>query len=150
MLASNSDAKLEYTNIPSRAVCCGQVCSYQYVDGMESILAQLHEAQVPMHVMSNYPVWWRNVDSQLNLSAYIPWTFVSCEGPMKGMRKPQPECFACVQAHVQDLLGNKTSQLLLIDDRTPNVEGAVQAGWDGIVFKNAKQLQQELEHRGIL
>jgi hypothetical protein len=36
-----------------------QVAAYRYIDGMPALLGQLQEAQVPMHIMSNYPTWYR-------------------------------------------------------------------------------------------
>ena len=123
-----------------------QVGSYRYLEGMEELLSRLQNAEVPMHIMSNYPAWWRNIEAQLGLSARLPWTFISCEGPMKGVRKPEPECFDVVQ----QTLHVESDQLLLIDDRTPNVEGALQAGWDAIHFQDAQQLEAALQQRGIL
>lgn len=65
---------------------------------------------------------------------------------MQGLRKPEPESFAVVQ----QTLGAESDELLLIDDRTPNVEGALQAGWNAIQFRNSEQLGVELRERGIL
>ena len=113
---------------------------------MEQLLSRLQAAHVPMHTMSNYPAWWQHIDEKLSLSRHMPWTFLSCQGPMQGVRKPEPECFAVVQ----QTLGAAGDQLLLIDDRTPNVEAARQAGWDAIQFQDARQLEAELQQRGIL
>ncbi|KAK9789916.1 hypothetical protein WJX73_001873 [Symbiochloris irregularis] len=126
------------------------VSSYCYQPGMQQLLQQLHQAKVPMHVMSNYPAWWQYIEDQLGLSQYLSWTFISCEGPMKGKRKPEPEGFKAVEEHLG--LGDTSAgaQLVLIDDRLPNVEGALQAGWDAIHFRDADQLKGELQQRNLL
>lgn len=117
---------------------------------MHELLQELHHAQVPMHVMSNYPQWWQHIEDQLGLSQYLPWTFISCEGPMKGTRKPEPEGFKLVEQHVRQDKACADAKLVLIDDRLPNVEGALQAGWDAIHFKDAGQLKGELQQRHVL
>lgn len=117
---------------------------------MEDLLKRLKAAGIPMYVMSNYPVWWRYIEGQLGLSQYLPWTFLSCEGPMKGVRKPEPESFAIVEDHLHGSLSFKGPRLILIDDRTANVEAAVQAGWDAILFKDAQHLTADLHERGII
>ena len=116
------------------------------------MLQELQQAHVPMHIMSNYPAWWRHIEDSLHLSEYIPWTFLSCDGPMKGVRKPEVEGFHLVEAHLQELMQNDGSNILLtlVDDRVTNVEGAQAAGWDAIHFKDAQQLRGELQSRGIL
>jgi hypothetical protein len=36
-----------------------QVDYYDYIDGMEPLLARLQAAGYPLHLMSNYPMWYR-------------------------------------------------------------------------------------------
>jgi FMN phosphatase YigB (HAD superfamily) len=40
-------------------------------------------------------------------------------------------------------------KLVFIDDSETNVRAACQLGWTGIHFKNAEQLQQELQQCGV-
>ena len=70
---------------PRSPLPCGaqQVEHYAFIDGMEPLLARLSGAGYALHAMSNYPVWWRNIEDKLRLSRYLEWTFVSCEGPMR-------------------------------------------------------------------
>jgi hypothetical protein len=71
------------TNIANNAKTTQKTAAYEYVDGMQPLLARLSAAGVAMHAMSNYPSWWRHVEAKLQVSRYLPWTFVSCEGAMK-------------------------------------------------------------------
>jgi len=72
-----------------------------------------------------------------------------------GMRKPGPECYQAVSQHLginnKDNNGcdSSATKLILIDDRKPNIDGAIRAGWDGIVFRDAVQLEAELIQRGL-
>ena len=56
---------------------------YRYMDGMERLLLDLKRQDVEMHVISNYPVWYKRIEAKLGISRHLPWTFISCEGPMK-------------------------------------------------------------------
>lgn len=60
-----------------------QVQHYNYIDGMQPLLARLNAAGFTLHAMSNYPVWYRLIEDKLQLSRYLHWTFLSCSGPMK-------------------------------------------------------------------
>lgn len=71
-----------------------------------------------------------------------------CHSPgacLQGHRKPAPGSFQCAVEH----LGLPPSDLLLIDDRLPNVEGARQAGLQAIQFASALQLDAELRAAGL-
>ena len=60
-----------------------QVDRYEYLPGMPELLQQLQDQGQEMHVISNYPEWYRLIEDKLRISQYMPWTFVSCTGPMK-------------------------------------------------------------------
>ncbi len=57
--------------------------AYDYIDGMPQLLRRLRAAGFDVHACSNYPVWYRLIESKLQLSRYLDWTFISCEGAMK-------------------------------------------------------------------
>ena len=50
---------------------------YDWLPGMQELLARLTESGVPMHVLSNYPLWYEEVERATGLSRWVPWTFVS-------------------------------------------------------------------------
>ena len=57
--------------------------------------AELRDAGVAMHTLSNYAPWYRQIEQRLGLSRYLPWTFVSCE---TGSRKPEPQALQVATA----------------------------------------------------
>jgi FMN hydrolase / 5-amino-6-(5-phospho-D-ribitylamino)uracil phosphatase len=63
---------------------------YAFLPGMEALLDTLAAQGYPMHAMSNYPTWWKDVESRLRLTRFLQWSFVSCE---TGVRKPDPAAY---------------------------------------------------------
>ncbi|CAD7700960.1 unnamed protein product [Ostreobium quekettii] len=119
--------------------------NYRYLDGMEELLQQLNDMAYEMHAMTNYPEWYKLIEKKLALGRYLNWTFISCTGAMKGLRKPDKDAFEVVTA----MLGCPPANILLVDDREANVSAARNCGMDGIVFKNAEQLKEELRSRDL-
>ena len=74
------------------------------------------------------------------------WTFMSCEGPMKGIRKPDPRCWDIARGH----LGVDASQLVLVDDRKENCESAAAAGLHAIHSTDAASTRQRLRELSII
>lgn len=66
---------------------------------------------------------------------------------MQGYRKPAKEAYtSAVEA-----LGVPAADLVFIDDRQVNVDGALAAGFGGaILFKGAAELEQQLKARGLV
>lgn len=118
---------------------------YDYIEGMEPLLARLQAAGYPLHLMSNYPMWYRHIEAKLKLSQYAPWTFVSCDGPMRGLRKPALEAYQVAAAS----LAVEPARVVFVDDRQVNVDGAVAAGMRALRFQSAAQLEQELLQLGL-
>jgi len=65
---------------------------------------------------------------------------MSCEGPMKGLRKPDQRCWEVAQKH----LGAEASQLVLIDDRQENCDSAAEAGLHAIHNTDADSTRRRL------
>jgi putative hydrolase of the HAD superfamily len=61
------------------------------------------------------------------------------------VRKPKRGFFE----HCQRLAGCDPDECLFIDDLPANVAGALELGWQGIVFRNVVDLQRELAAYGI-
>ena len=126
--------------VDREAMCACLRDAYSWVEGMGELLRDLHRRGVEMHVLSNYPVWWRMIEERLGLSRYLPWSFVSC---MTGVRKPEREAFLGPAAW----LGRRPKDLLFIDDRQRNIDGAAAVGVEAILFEGADSLRAELELR---
>lgn len=117
--------------------------SYRWIDGMRELVAALHRRGVPMHVLSNYPPWYRLIEQRLRLSRYMSWRFVSCK---TGVRKPDPEAYLGAARS----LGVSPAQCLFVDDRLENCEGAEAVGMPALVFESAPRLRDALQRQGVL
>ena len=116
--------------------------AYRWIDGMRELVGQLAQAQVEMHALSNYPILYRLIDEELELSRWVKLSFVSCE---TRVRKPDPEAYrAAARA-----LGRDPSECLFIDDRKTNCDAAESVGMSSIVFTDADRLRSELRACGI-
>ncbi|GJP65123.1 hypothetical protein CLOP_g22034 [Closterium sp. NIES-67] len=111
--------------------------AYEWVDGMEPMLAALNAHGIATHAFTNYPLWYHMIEDKLRLSRYLQWTFVSCH---MGVRKPSPEAYKAALA----TLAVDPSACIFIDDRESNVAAARGVGMAGITFQSAKQLAAEL------
>ena len=120
--------------------------AYEFIDGMPELLAELNKNGYELHTFSNYPRWHRHIEEKLKVSDYLQWTFVSCEGAMKGLRKPQAEAFTTAIEY----LGLPAEELLFIDDREANIAAAAAAGMHAVHFTDPEQLKAALLQRGIL
>jgi HAD superfamily hydrolase (TIGR01509 family) len=116
--------------------------SYRFLPGMQALLGELARERVPMHALSNYPVWYRIIEESLGLSRYLEWSFVSCE---TGVRKPDPNAYRSAAKQ----LGVEPSACVFIDDREDNCEAARAEGMDAVRFESAPQLRSELAARGV-
>lgn len=118
------------------------VSGYDYLEGMDSLLADLCAAGVTMHALSNYPEWYQLIEDKLTLSRYLEWSFVSCQ---TGVRKPDSAAFVIPVAR----LGLAPEQCLFIDDRPGNCDGARAAGLRALLFSDAVTLRGELAALGF-
>lgn len=109
------------------AFCATIRGSYAWLEGMEPLLAELKARGHTMHVLSNYPVWYRWIEERLALSRYVSWTFMSCR---LGLRKPDPRIFERAAGE----LGVAPSACLFIDDRPQNCDAARAVGMRAIRF----------------
>jgi len=115
--------------------------NYRWLDGMEELLGKLRDCGAEVHALSNYPDWYEAIEARLELSRYLEWTFVSC---LTGVRKPDPEAFLGAARR----LGREPGELIFVDDRQKNVDGATAAGLQGVLFVGAEALEAELRARG--
>ena len=119
------------------------VDAYAWLDGTEEIVAELCRRGHALHLLSNYPVWYKLIEQKLQLSRYAAWSFVSCN---MGVRKPDREAYLIVARE----LGVEPSSLLFVDDRGSNCKAAAELGIDAIKFEDAVQLRAALSERGLL
>ena len=74
---------------------------------------------------------------------YVESSFdVAVSSAAAGVRKPDARIFQ----HTAALLGLPGQQIVFVDDFLHNVEGAQQAGWQAVHFKNREQALAELQN----
>jgi FMN hydrolase / 5-amino-6-(5-phospho-D-ribitylamino)uracil phosphatase len=117
--------------------------AYAYLDGMEALLGRLADEGYPLHLMSNYPSWYRMIEEKLSLSRYASWTFVSCHA---GVRKPDPEAYRWLAERLERPL----EKLVFVDDREVNCAAARELGVDAIRYEHTPGLRRALVERGLL
>ncbi len=117
--------------------------AYAWLPGMEALLVELVQAGVPLHALSNYPVWYRLIEDRLGLSRYLSWSFVSCE---TGVRKPVERAFT----GPLQTLGVSPGDAVFVDDQPVNVDAATALGLDAIRFEGAVTLRAALVQRGLV
>ena len=114
---------------------------YEWIEGMPEVLLNLSAAGYELHAFSNYPTWYKYIEKKLQLSRYLNWTFVSCEGALKGLRKPKKEAYSAVI----DYFGRPAHELMFIDDRQANVDAALAAGMKALRFSGrVEELKKDL------
>jgi FMN hydrolase / 5-amino-6-(5-phospho-D-ribitylamino)uracil phosphatase len=117
--------------------------SYQLLDGVEELLAELKAKEVPMYALSNYSCWYQLIDEKLKLSRFIDWRFVSC---LTGRRKPDPEAYLGAARE----LGVEPSACVFVDDRKKNVAAAIATGMQGILRpKTIQEFRAALIRAGV-
>ena len=110
---------------------------------MEFLLSSLKEGGFPLYALSNYSNWYRMIDEKLQLSKYLNWDFVSCK---TGHRKPDKEAYL-VPASVLDL---EPGQILFIDDRQVNIDGARDVGLRAHLFTDSNSLETILREQNYI
>ena len=122
-----------------RVVCA----AYRFVDGAELLLRDLSDQGIEMHALSNYPIWFRDIEEKLRLSRFLEWSFVSC---LTGVRKAAAEAYLGATR----ALDRPPQTCLFIDDSIVNCLAAEAAGMRAINFVDATTLRSELHERGIM
>lgn len=114
--------------------------AYRFIDGMEALLESLAEEGYEIHALSNYPIWYRVIEEELELSRFLSWTFVSWK---TGYRKPDPAAYE----HALHTLGVRGGHCLFVDNRAENCEAARNCGLPALEFRGAEPLRRDLRER---
>ncbi|KAL3838552.1 hypothetical protein ACJIZ3_023143 [Penstemon smallii] len=119
---------------------------YSYLEGVERLLDDLKKNGYEMHASTNYPIWYEIIEEKLKLSKYLSWTFCSCTmGTILYLFEPDPDFYADVLKH----LNVDPKCCIFIDDSMRNVEASLDAGLQGIQFKNVDLLRKDLARLGV-
>lgn len=117
--------------------------SYVWVDGMENLLCELDSDSLEIHAFSNYPIWFNMIEEKLQLSRFLDWTFVSHKTKI---RKPSPEAYD----NVIQTLNCSGKELLFVDNKQENVEGAEEFEFQTHHFQDVDLLRSDLKSRDLL
>ena len=113
---------------------------YEGIDGMEDLCKEVRDAGYEMHILSNYPCWWRHIENKLELSRYMEWSFISCQ---TGVRKPDPLAFEVAA----NSLNVRPSDCLFVDNDKKNCDAAEYVGMPAIHFQSAEDLRKAFSRR---
>jgi putative hydrolase of the HAD superfamily len=109
------------------------------VDTLE-ILIRAHASGVGLSLLSNAPHALADaLDDHPAMAIFDHLMFSARLGAVK----PEPAAFAAAL----ETMALEPDEIVFIDDRPDNVEGAIACGLGGIVFRTAEQLQTELCER---
>jgi putative hydrolase of the HAD superfamily len=109
--------------------------------GVESLLAEVTRARVPLAVLSNAPV---------SLAATVraaPWSLAFRTllfSSDVGVMKPEPAIYVMAA----DLLDVPSRQIAFFDDRQPNVDGALDQGWQAHLWTGPSDARRILARHG--
>ena len=117
--------------------------AYEWLPGMEQLLSKLKESGFPLFALSNYSIWYLMIDEKLKLSKYLNWDFVSCK---TGHRKPDQEAYLGPTASLR----LKPEQILFVDDRQVNIDGAQKVGLQAHLFTSSDALETMLRNNKYL
>lgn len=104
------------------------------------MLNNLRYSGVQVHLCSNYPIWARIIEEELQLSSKfgVHWTFISGH---EGVRKPDKLAFLRVAEKANVTPGD----CILLDDNIGNCHGAMDAGYLAAVhFQDSAQASKQI------
>ncbi len=121
-----------------------------YLPGMQNLLENLQRRpNLLTGIASNYSEWYKIILQKLPKLQNCDYLFFSCE---LGYRKPQAEYYQSInQALLQETTKIQSPQdILFIDDRKVNINGAKKANWNTFLMQganaNAYEVSQAVEN----
>lgn len=113
------------------------------MEGMYELVKELKEAGCPLYLLSNTSEEFHEFRKQVPALGLFDRVFISADWHLL---KPDPAIYRVFLAH----FGLRPEECVFIDDATLNVEAAMNAGMDGIVFHgDPADLRRKLHGMGI-
>lgn len=109
------------------------------VPGMRDLLTKLRHEGFKLYGLTNWCSMVHKVMEKWDILTMLDGRVISSE---EKLIKPDVAIFQ----RLCDKYGLKPEECLFTDDKALNVEGAVKAGMQGIVFSNAEQFESELRN----
>jgi 2-haloacid dehalogenase len=114
------------------------------IDPTIDILVELREKGYPLFGLSNFSIEkFHLVRNRYEFFNWFEDILLSAEVKLV---KPDPRIYQALLDRIQ----REPGECILVDDSAQNVEAARKLGLDGIHFRSAEQLKNELAERGIL
>lgn len=113
---------------------------YAWIPGMRELLADL-DGRVQRVAASNYPVWVEELATGM-LAGCFERVLASHH---LGVRKPAPAFYE----RLCERLDRAVDEVLLVDDREDNVQGALEVGMRAHLFADADDLRERLRREGV-
>ena len=114
---------------------------YREQNVVQSLARSLRKKGYLIGLITNTEMPARDFNLECNYDFFDARIF-SCE---EGVAKPEKRIYDLMAKR----LGVSNKELIIIDDKKENIEGAINAGAFGILYKNPQQLANELELYGI-
>ncbi|MBN2712893.1 MAG: HAD family phosphatase [Planctomycetes bacterium] len=111
--------------------------------GMARML-ELCAESVKVGILSDTdPMHWSHICKKFPAVANVKYPTLSFK---TGATKPARECYLAAAEKV----GCLPEECFFTDDLAANIDGAIAAGMDAVIFENADKLEQDLLSRGII
>jgi len=127
------------------ALCHATSNIFTLKKGMEPLVRQLRAAKRHLGILSN--------------TCDAHWQFCEANFPQLRelfdvhalsfrLRMMKPE--AAIYEEAAQMVHALPQEIFFTDDRAENVRGAINAGWDAVLFRSPEGLEEELRERGLL
>ena len=114
------------------------------VDGMLELIQELSAAGYPLYALSNFSA----ETFPLVRAAYPHFTYfadILISGEHPPLAKPDPAFFELLSERT----GHEPSELVFVDDASPNVVAATALGFRAVLFTDAPSLRRDLARLGV-
>lgn len=133
----------EHLRSDAEAIITGWWKKPMPVPGMADLMRELKEMGYRLYMLSNANQYLHTYVKDISGSEYLDGKIVSADW---GLLKPEREIFE----KLTELYGLDLEECVFIDDSPVNVEGAIRAGLQGIVFHDdVSELRKELQLLGV-
>ena len=115
-----------------------------YHEGTLDIVRQLYVAKFPLFILSNWAKdTWILVEKDMEFLSYFRDRIISGQ---VGVAKPEKAIFEMAQKRFQ--VDPKTT--LFIDDNQKNIDAAIAAGFESVLFETPEKLASDIRSFGIV
>ena len=115
-----------------------------YFEGTLDIVRQLYVAKFPLFILSNWATdTWVLVEKDMEFLSYFRDRIISGQ---VGVAKPEKAIFEMAQKRFQ--VDPKTT--LFIDDGQKNIDAAIAAGFEAVLFETPEKLASDIRSFGIV